>query len=307
MKTINTIILKNDSKEEYLPNYTELFPHISSYVELDQYPGRYAPWHWHNTIELFYIESGSLEYYTPHGKQLFTAGSGGLINSEILHMTKLQPNTSNNIEFLHLFNPVLISGSKGNLIDQKYVTPLIRNSQIELLSLSPDVPKQREILKLLRESFFLEEDTNGYELLLREKLSQIWLSIIELYKNQIAQKSVEYKSNHQIKQMMLYIQEHYSEKISIKQLANVAFLSERECYRVFQECLHMTPVDYIRSHRLQVACQMLRESDMSLTQISQSCGLGSSSYFGKIFKENIGCTPLDYRRKWQNSDMYRQN
>ena len=68
--------------------------------------------------------------------------------------------------------------------------------------------------------------------------------------------------------MMIYGQEHDSEKISITRLANIAFLSERGCYRIFQEYLYMTPVEYIRNYRLQMACQMLIKSNDRLTEIS---------------------------------------
>ena len=43
------------------------------------------------------------------------------------------------------------------------------------------------------------------------------------------------KSNDKIKLMMIYIHEHYGEKISIPELAAAAYLSERECYRVFHD------------------------------------------------------------------------
>ena len=39
-------------------------------------------------MELFYVESGVVEYYIPKGKAVFPAGSGGLVNSNVLHMTK---------------------------------------------------------------------------------------------------------------------------------------------------------------------------------------------------------------------------
>lgn len=102
--------------------------------------------------------------------------------------------------------------------------------------------------------------------------------------------------------MMVYIHEHYGEKISIPELAAAAYLSERECYRVFHDCLHMTPVEYIKAFRLQAACQMLANGQESVTVISHDCGLGSSSYFGKVFREYAHCSPTEYRRKWQNSD-----
>lgn len=306
MKIIDKLIYKTDSKEELLPGYSERFPYISSRVELDKYPEHYVPWHWHNALELFYIESGTLEYFTPEGSKLFEEGTGGLVNSNVLHMTRLQPDISNNIQLLHLFDPIFISGAKGNLIDRKYVMPFVSDSQIEIVSLLPDTTEQKEILKLIRETFQLDENEKGYELRLRERLSEIWLKIMELAEEQTKEKKAYRKSNDRIKGMMIYIQEHYFEKITVTQLADIAYLSERECYRVFQECLHMTPNDYMRNYRLQMACQMLIKEDMKLTEISHACGLGTGSYFGKIFKESIGCTPLEYRQKWQNCDIYRQ-
>lgn len=301
MKTIDRLIFKTGSKEELLPGYSEQFQHIASRVALDKYVERCVPWHWHNTLELFYIESGALEYFTPGGSRIFHEGSGGLVNSNVLHMTKLLPNTNYNIQLVHLFDPVLISGEKGNLIDLKYVMPFI-NSQVELISFPADRLECKEVLKLIKDSFLLKKNEKGYELRLREKLSKIWLKMLEMEDDAMAEKTAYHKSNDQIKQMMMYVQEHFAEKISISQLAEVSFLSERGCYRVFQECLHMTPADYIKSYRLQIACQMLLKTDLNLTEISQACGLGSGSYFGKTFKENIGCTPMEYRQKWQNSD-----
>lgn len=74
-------------------------------------------------------------------------------------------------------------------------------------------------------------------------------------------------------------------------------MSERVCYRLFRENLHTTPSDYIRCYRIHMACQILSKSNMSLAEIGYACGLGSSSYFGKQFKEYVGCTPMEYRKR----------
>lgn len=68
MKNIQKLEVYPRSKEELLPNFSVDFPYIASCAELDKYPGQIMPWHWHNAIELFYIESGTLECYTPKGK-----------------------------------------------------------------------------------------------------------------------------------------------------------------------------------------------------------------------------------------------
>lgn len=168
------------------------------------------PWHWHEEVELFYIENGVLEYDIPKGRIVFPKGSGGLVNSNVLHMTKAHS--------LDLTRPIL-----GN-------------------------------------------------------------------------KSIIDKASDKLKAMMIYIHEHYAEKLSVEQIASSAFISERECFRVFRDYLSITPAEYLRNYRLQKACQMLIEGSESITAVGLACGFGSNSYFGKIFRENIGCTPQEYRR-----------
>lgn len=303
MKDIHNIEFYTGTKEELLPGFEKDFPYIASRAELDKYIECYVPWHWHRTVELFYVESGSVEYDTPKGKILFPAGSGGMVNSNVLHMTKAISQCERNVQLLHIFDVSLLAGEQGSRIEQKYITPVITAVQIEIIPLFPGNREEEKILKLLIDSFRLSSDEFGYEIKLREALTQIWLMLFELSSSMREKKDGYSKSNDKIKLMMIYIHEHYREKISIADLAAAAYLSERECYRVFHDCLHMTPVEYITSYRLQVACQMLAKSQETVTFISHECGLGSSSYFGKVFREYAHCSPIEYRKKWQNSDI----
>lgn len=302
MKIIRGMELHNESREEKLPDFAPDFPYIASRVELDYFRESSAPWHWHRAVELFYIESGELKYRTPNAVEVFQAGSGGLINSNVLHMTEFQRYGGRNIQLIHLFEPSLIAGPHDGLIDRKYVVPLL-TSRLEMIALHPEEPEQADILRLIRQAFELTEEDFGYELLLREALARIWLKLLHLSPSALQkQPRSSDRSTEQIKRMLTYIHEHFSEKISVRDLAASAFLSERECYRVFQTCLHMTPVEYLRSFRLQQACRMLAEGKEPVTAVGYACGLGSPSYFGKCFRSHTGCTPLEYRRKWQNPD-----
>lgn len=303
MKEIQGIEFQIGSREELLPGFVPEFPYIASRVEFDKNMGRIMPWHWHRAVELFYMESGVLEYHTPSGAILFPAGSGGMLNANVLHMTKTPEGTARNIQLLHIFNASFIAGEHGSRIEEKYVAPLVTVPQLEIIELHPENPAQAQILELIRESFLIPEKEFGYELMLREALSRIWLLLYEQARDMIERSGKADKGNDKIKQMMVYIYEHYADKITIAELASSAFLSERECFRVFRDYLHMTPMDYIQSYRLQAACQMLARGHESVTEISHACGLGSSSYFGKIFHEYAHCTPSQYRKKWQDSDI----
>ncbi len=300
MKNVHNIEFYSGSKEERLPDFAADFPYLASRVELDRFMGRFVPWHWHRTVELFYMESGTLIYDTPGGKWVFPAGSGGMVNSNVLHMTRPASGDKQNIQFLHMFDVSLLAGEAGSRIGQKYITPLVTAPQLEMIALFPEDPVQGDILKRIREAFCFADDRFGYEVRLREALTEIWLLLLEQSRPVLDRKGEAHKNEDKIKRMMVYMHTHYAEKISVPELAASAFLSERECFRVFQVCLHMTPIEYLRSYRLQMACRMLAQGQEPVTVVGHSCGLGSSSYFGKLFREYTGCTPLEYRRKWQD-------
>ncbi|MGM9630291.1 helix-turn-helix domain-containing protein [Butyricicoccus sp.] len=290
------------SKEEVIPGLSQDAPYITARVCFDRQIRRFSPWHWHKAIELFYVVDGALEYYTPNGHWVIPAGSGGMVNSNVLHMTELPEQIPGNVHLLHFFDASFIAGAQGSRIEQKYVLPVTAAQQLQLVELHPENPMHAPILDILEKSFRLPEDSLGYELKLRGLLSEFWLQIFSLVQPVLNEKREADRKNDKIKSMMVYIHEHYAEKISVSQLAAATFSSERECYRLFRDCLHMTPVEYITAYRLQIARHMLVNSSATVTEISHACCLGSSSYFGKLFHEHTGYSPSEYRRKWQDNN-----
>ena len=302
MKNIQGIEVNDSNREELLPGFAPDFPYIATCAELDKYSMPFVPWHWHRAVELFYMESGTLEYTTPNGKWVFPTGSGGLVNSNVLHTTSFRAATKGNIQLLHLFDPVFLAGEHGSRMEEKYILPLTAAPGLELIPLYPADPAQAEILDAIAAAFALSEQEWGYEFRLREALTRIWLKLFDLARPAMEQDIPGKHSEDTIKMLMVYIYEHYGEPISVEQLAQAAHISKRACFRLFQENLHITPVEFIRSYRMKKACQLLEKTGDSITQIAYSCGFGSSSYFGKLFREQFGCTPAEYRGFWQDRD-----
>lgn len=284
--------LKPDTNEEILPGYSADFPYINSCAHLDSCN---VPWHWHRAVELFYMERGAIEYETPGGCVRFPEGSGGLINADVLHISRTLGETA--VQRLHIFDASFIGGQPDGRIAQKYIAPIINAPGLEVIPLMPDNPAHAEVLNKIRESFKIDTSDFRYELKLRETLEDIWVDLLGLMPDE---RSDTYASSIKIKQMMVFVQEHYSERIKISDIADAAYVSERDCYRVFQTFLHTTPADYLKSCRIQAACRMLAGGDDSITRISFACGFSSSSFFGKVFLTETGMTPSEYRRMWQN-------
>lgn len=305
MRNVRGVELIEGSNEELLPGFTEEFPYIATCARLGQYIDSTVPWHWHSAVELFFMESGCLEYTTPNGKWVFPAGSGGFVNANVLHTSRVVSPGDGTVQLLHLFDPVLLAGENGSRMDVKYIRPLIMSAGTEMIALYPEDPVQADILKDIRQAFSVPDGEWGYEFQLRRQLTDIWLKLFDLARPAMNDGAPSWGREEQVKAMMRYIQEHFSEPISVERLAEAVHVSKRVCFRLFQENLHMTPVEYITSYRLGKACRLLTGSSEPITRIAYSCGLGSSSYFGKVFRERFGCAPSEYRKKWRDRDNNR--
>lgn len=102
-----------------------------------------------------------------------------------------------------------------------------------------------------------------------------------------------------IKTMLTFMREHYHEKLTIPQIAGCIPVSERECYRLFQKNLGMTPTEFLISLRLKKAKDLLITTQKNVVEIALESGFSNSSYFGKVFREEFHIPPGEYRR--QNS------
>lgn len=296
MKLVSSVEFKPGTNEELLPDFEEAFPCIQSQVVFGE--GYQAPWHWHKAVELFYLEAGTLEYVTPNAGDVFTAGSIGMVNSNVLHMALGHQNGSRGTNYLHLFDPVLLSGCPGSRIDEKYILPLTMAQRVELLAAKPGVIGYEEALFWMQKALNLDANAPGYELRLRGILGEIWMVLLGLAGPDIAEAEHSGTASEMTKQMLVYIHEHYGDRLTVERIAQAASVSQRSCYELFRRNLRTTPMEYVNSYRIRMACQMLSQTQQPVTQISEACGM-NNSYFCQVFREATGFRPLEYRRFYQ--------
>lgn len=95
--------------------------------------------------------------------------------------------------------------------------------------------------------------------------------------------------------VLLYIKNHITEKITIEDLSN--YLGYRKCYflKIFPNSFNLPPHQLILQTKLQHAAQLLLETDLSIAEISNTYAFTDQSHFGKSFKRFYGISPLRYR------------
>lgn len=91
-------------------------------------------------------------------------------------------------------------------------------------------------------------------------------------------------------------------ELSIEMLSSELGISRAQLFRKVKAMTGVTPVDLIRQIRLQKAKQMLRQTDLSVSEIAYSVGFTSSSYFAKCYKDFFGVAPKDNRTKEETEE-----
>lgn len=94
---------------------------------------------------------------------------------------------------------------------------------------------------------------------------------------------------------LAYIDDHYSEKITLDQVASYVHLNSTYMSEIFKKEMGVTFNDYVNNLRIIRSCEHLHFSALSIGQIAERCGFTDQNYFTKVFKKYIGLTPSQYR------------
>ena len=98
-----------------------------------------------------------------------------------------------------------------------------------------------------------------------------------------------------------YIQEHYSEEVSMEGLAEKLFVSTSYLNRIFKKQYKITPIKYLNLYRIEIAREMLVQTDYKMTTIAGAAGLEDARNFSKVFKKTTAMTPGEYRKLHQKN------
>ena len=284
--------------QEFPANAGKDFPLTAHYTDLGQWATPVVPWHWHRELEFCVILQGRLHVRTSHQDCVLAPGEGYFLNRNVLHRVQGEKGEKP-VYMTQLVDAGLLAGSEDSVFQRKYVGPVLDCRQLELLPLRLVSANQRQIIGHIRAAYdAVDGETEGYEIIARSELSMAWLGLMrELPRQALDSRREEDQTEARVKRMMLYIREHYAERLTLDEIAMAASISPRECLRDFQQRLHTTPIRYLIDWRLGAAARRLAATGQSVTDIAADCGFASGSYFTKLFREKYHMTPTQYRKK----------
>ncbi len=95
-----------------------------------------------------------------------------------------------------------------------------------------------------------------------------------------------------------YISTSYSYPITIEEVASYAGISRSHLYRAFRNCQQQSPKEYLSDFRINQACRLLKETNLSVSTVAYSVGFENNLYFSKAFKKHKGVSPTLYKEQF---------
>jgi len=133
----------------------------------------------------------------------------------------------------------------------------------------------------------------GYRVMAKGLFMQLAVFLSRCYADQPSEESLDLL---RLGDALAHIETRFADKITLKELAKKAHLSERHFQRIFQECMGRSPIDHLLHIRLRKASELLLHSDRNITEIAFDCGFSDSNYFARQFRKIMNQTPKQYRQ-----------
>jgi len=249
------------------------------------------PVHWHDEFEIIYVRSGFLTVSISGKSYIGKTGDAFVVSPGNLHLMGSQTGTVDYYTFL--FPLKYISFRTDDMLDEKLLEPL-NSGHLMICPRVKDTAK--ELCEQLIKIYEAKNDESESKITTQVRTKIILLQfILEMWKKGFVIENDTSGRNIVEKEMVSYIQQNFTGKISLKEFGEQFHLSEKYISRYFKEHFHITLSQYITYLRLENAKQLLQDTDLSVTETAMQSGYQNVSYFIRSFKKAYGISPLKYR------------
>lgn len=132
----------------------------------------------------------------------------------------------------------------------------------------------------------------GYCVMAKGLFMQIAVYLSRCYSEDSTEESIDLL---RIGDAIAHIEAHYTENISLQELAAKSHLSERHFLRVFHQCIGRSPINHLMHVRILKAAELLKHTNRTITDIAYDCGFSDSNYFTRCFRKTMEKPPKQYR------------
>ena len=250
--------------------------------------------HWHDQMEIIYVKKGRGTVTAASRKYPVMAGSIMPILPGELHAIDGDPGVRMEYENIIFPLSLLDNQVENDWARRNILTPLQMGTLRFPRPIYADTAMHAEVSAALDAADdACSKRPDGYSLLVRSSLFRFFFA---LYTHRIREESLPPSPYEDaIKQVLLYVQNHFSEPITVSDAASLIDYSDAHFMRVFRRETGFTFGEYLSDYRLRYASYLLRERPDSVGAIASLCGFDNFSYFIRRFRRKYGMSPREYR------------
>ncbi len=255
--------------------------------------------HHHDFYEVYFFLSGNVQYNIESRSYLLAPGDVLLISPLELHQPVFGQGRRSYERMVLWINKDFLEQLSGPEQDLSACFDPSAPGRTNLLRLEDPM---RQMLTFQLEQLIQEVESEEYcaQTAALTYLVQVLVLLNRQMQHQYQQAQMKPFSNSPIYQILNYINNHYSEDLTLDCLANRFFMSKYHLSREFQRLVGTTVHRYLTQKRLVMAKQMIREG-ASATEVCQHCGFGDYSNFYRAFKAEYQISPREFSQRLKNA------
>lgn len=283
--------------EEVIPHGTPQLPFSIHHTSADKDTINILYLHWHQECEFLFVTEGGAIFHIGNKDYIVKENECLFIPPNSLHSATTLDGLSCSF-YAFVFHIDFLTDNSNGSVYNKYIKPLLTGKVVFTEYLSYSEPWQREAITLIKQMLpFYNTDLNVSELFLKSKILELWHLLYTNQEHFIENNKKKTIYNYRLESIFNFIHEHYSESITLSQLATMISISESQFCRSFKAETGMSPFDYIIRYRILRSCTLLSHTEEKIANIANLVGFNNISYFNKEFKKIVGCTPSEYKKQ----------
>ena len=288
-------ILVDSARRELEKHGTETFPMTVNHDDLWSFEGKNVPIHWHNDLEINLIREGEAVFQVYQKSYRVRTGEGFLLNRNVPHSCSSPRNEHVRYSTI-LVRPDFLYGDFGSDVERKCFQPFLQNSAIPCIHLTGFDENGKEILwKLNQVEEAFDRKRFCYELKIKGLLCEAFAMILYGHRQELTKfVPANLQELERLEKMLNYLNMHFTEVISLQDLADQVHLSREVCCRLFKKMTGKTITGYLEEYRVNKSFSLVQSGQYSMTQITEMVGFSNPSRFASAFRKRFGCNPGEY-------------
>lgn len=251
------------------------------------------PHHWHEHLELLFIEKGEALFECGRTPIAVRPGDLVVVNSNELHYGVSR--SDDLLYYAIIIDPALLDSASPGAAETKFIAPIRQNRLLLRNHIRGDRRITECTLSIIRE---LELREFGYELAVKAGLFRLLALLLRGHGATVlsqAEQSRRIRTVERFAPVLRHIDTYYRQPVTVEELAELAGLSRYHFSRLFKELTGHTVSEYVNAVRLDRAEYMLRHTALTVSQIASATGFSDLYYFSRTFKKHKKATPSSIR------------